>query len=104
MAGFTTKLEFNSETSATLTGSIATIDLPSFGASLETTKESVSLTANSSVASNGAATITVTDNDRTFTMTGYFNESASLGIFTTTSANTDSDPDGLGLAVLVEID
>ncbi len=37
-------------------------------------------------------------------MAGYFNESASLGIFTTTSANTDSDPDGLGLAVLVEID
>ena len=103
-SGFTTKLEFNSETSAPLTGSIATIDLPSFGASLETTKESVSLTANSSVASNGAATITVTDNDGTFTMTGYFNESASLGIFTTTSANTDSDPDGLGLAVLVEID
>ncbi|UYI49149.1 hypothetical protein OFO16_22525 [Vibrio natriegens] len=103
-SGFTTKLEFNSETSATLTGSIATIDLPSFGASLETTKESVSLTANSSVASNGAATITVADNDGTFTMAGYFNESASLGIFTTTSANTDSDPDGLGLAVLVEID
>ncbi|WP_372379292.1 hypothetical protein ACBZ91_16035 [Vibrio natriegens] len=31
-SGSTTKLEFNSETSTTLTGSIATIDLPSFGA------------------------------------------------------------------------
>ncbi len=37
-------------------------------------------------------------------MTGYFNESASLGIFTTTSANADSDPDGLGLDILVEFD
>nr|WP_321459992.1 hypothetical protein [uncultured Vibrio sp.] len=103
-SGFATTLDFISESSATLNGSIATIDLPSFGDQLESSKESISLTASTSVASNGAATISVTDSDGTFSMTGYFNESASLGVFTTASANTDSDPDGLGLAVLVEID
>ena len=103
-SGFTTTLDFTSESSATVNGAIATIDLPSFGAPLESSKESVSLTANTSVASNGAAMISVTDGDGTFSMTGYFNESASLGVFTTASANTNSDPDGLGLAVLVEID
>ncbi|BDR13034.1 hypothetical protein [Vibrio sp. STUT-A11] len=103
-SGFTTTLDFTSESSATVNGAIATIDLPSFGVPLESSKESVSLTANTSVASNGAAMISVTDSDGTFSMTGYFNESASLGVFTTASANTNSDPDGLGLAVLVEID
>ena len=103
-SGFTTTLDFTSESSATVNGAIATIDLPSFGVPLESSKESVSLTANTSVASNGAAMISVTDSDGTFSMTGYFNESASLGVFTTASANTNSDPDGLGLAVLVEVD
>ncbi len=103
-SGFTTTLDFTSESSATVNGAIATIDLPSFGVPLESSKESVSLTANTSVASNGAAMISVTDSDGTFSMTGYFNKSASLGVFTTASANTNSDPDGLGLAVLVEID
>ncbi|MEH0742571.1 hypothetical protein H4F05_13740 [Vibrio cholerae] len=103
-SGFSTTLTFSSETAAELTGPITSIDLPSLGASLETSKETVTLNATSSVAANGAVTLTVSDDEGSLTMTGYFNESASLGVLTTATADTNSDPDGLGLAILVEIE
>ncbi|CAM2765764.1 hypothetical protein [Vibrio mytili] len=103
-SGFNTTVEFESQSSATVKGPIAIVELPSFGAALESSKDSVSLTATTTVASNGATTLSVMDGDESLTLKGYFNETASLGIFTTTTATTGSDPYGLGLAILVEID
>ena len=56
------------------------------------------------VASNGAATITVADTDGDTKFEGFFNEDASLGVFTVGYLQTDAQNyDELGLAVLVDV-
>ena len=56
------------------------------------------------VAGNGAATITVTDTDGTFTLEGYFSHDGTVGIFQSRFVETGAtDPDELGMLILVEI-
>jgi hypothetical protein len=69
-----------------------------------TNDDSVTEDATITVGADGGATITVDDEDGGFTLNGYFSEDASLGLFTSSYAETDQDPDELGVVVLVEVD
>lgn len=104
---FSSTVTFSSDTAATLSGDISEISLANLGnASLETTKDTdVTAELTSTIESNGAAQIISTDEDGTFTMTGYFNETASIGIFETSFVDSgNSDPSELGMALLIEVE
>lgn len=58
-----------------------------------------------SVAANGAATVSFNYDEGASRLDGFFNEDASIGIFTNRYiSNTDNESDRIGMAILVEVD
>ncbi|MBK1886165.1 MULTISPECIES: hypothetical protein [unclassified Marinobacter] len=100
---FNSYVNMSSAIEGTVDGAFIEVIKPNLGGdiSVETYTESgTDLTAN--IASNGAATLTVGDTEGTMTMEGFFNNGATLGIFTLRYADSGSDPDELGIVILVK--
>ena len=56
-----------------------------------------------SIAANGATTLTLAGQDGSNIMEGFFNQDASLGVFTTRWVPQGGDPNELGLVVLIDV-
>ncbi|WP_298449212.1 hypothetical protein [uncultured Marinobacter sp.] len=102
---FNTYVNMASETEGTVDGTFFEVVKPNLGGEilLETYTESATdLTA--SIDNDGGTTLTVADAEGTTSMDGFFNEGATLGIFTLRYADTGNDPDELGIVILVKTD
>jgi len=100
---FNTFLTLDSATQASLSGSINEVRKNTLAANLETEVDPVDETFSVDLATNGAATLTLEDDDGSNVLDGFFNQDASLGLFTLRFEPLQGDPDELGLAVLVEV-
>lgn len=57
------------------------------------------------VGANGAATVSFNYNEGASQLDGFFNEDASIGIFTNRYiSDNDNESDRIGMAILVEVD
>jgi len=103
---FNTYMSMNSNTAGSVTGNFSEISKNGgLGSDITASVDKVSAVEFSmEVASNGATTITVADTDGDTKFEGFFNEDASLGVFTVGYLQTDAQNyDELGLAVLVDV-
>ncbi|MBU57645.1 MAG: hypothetical protein CL543_02090 [Alcanivorax sp.] len=100
---FNTFLTLDSATQATLSGSVNEVMKNGLGADLETGVDPVDETFSVDLATNGAATLTLEDDDGSNVLDGFFNQDASLGLFPLRFEPLQGDPNELGLAVLVEV-
>ncbi|KRW83860.1 hypothetical protein AQ621_15075 [Marinobacter sp. P4B1] len=103
---FNTYMTMNSNTAGSVTGNFSEISKnEGLGSDITASVDKVSAVEFSmEVASNGATTITVADADGDTKFEGFFNEDASLGVFTVGYLQTDAQNyDELGLAVLVDV-
>ncbi len=103
---FNTYMTMNSNTAGSVTGNFSEISKnEGLGSDITASVDKVSAVEFSmEVASNGATTITVADTDGDTKFEGFFNEDASLGVFTVGYLQTDAQNyDELGLAVLVDV-
>lgn len=100
---FNTFLTLDSSIQATLSGSINEVRKNTLAANLETEVDQVEETLAVDVAANGAATLTLDADDGSNVLDGFFNQDASLGLFTLRFEPLQGDPNELGLAVLVEV-
>ncbi|QJX03059.1 hypothetical protein HML84_20035 [Alcanivorax sp. IO_7] len=100
---FNTFLTLDSATQASLSGSINEVRKNTLAANLETEVDPVDETFSVDLATNGAATLTLEDDDGSSVLDGFFNQDASLGLFTLRFEPLQGDPNELGLAVLVEV-
>jgi len=100
---FNTFVTMESETAGTVEGSIFEVEKTGLGDEVDVETEEVSESLTASIGSNGKSTLTIANDDGTSTMTGFFNEGASLGLFTYSYAETGANPDELGLVVLVKV-
>ncbi|WP_417513422.1 hypothetical protein [Marinobacter sp.] len=100
---FNSYVNMSSSTAGTVDGTFFEVIKPNLGGdvSIETYTES-GTNLTSSIGSDGATTLTVADSEGTTTMEGFFNDGATLGIFTLRYADTGSDPDELGMVILVK--
>lgn len=102
-SSFNTYVEMTSETEGSISGSTLLVEKSGLAGNLETELEELDgATLTASIAA-AKATLTIADDDGTAIMEGFFNEDASLGIFGFRYADTDSDPEELGLAVLIKV-
>lgn len=102
---FNTYIEMTSETEGTLSGSMIEVAKSPLNGNMEidvdtVTGDNTSLTAD--ITAEGV-TLTIADEDGAATLEGFFNEDASLGIFGFQYAEKNSNPNELGLAVLVKV-
>lgn len=101
---FKSILAMTSDTAGTLTGKSSTVFKSSLsGEVTPETDDSFSLSATVSVANDGTTTMTLPDGGDTLLLEGFFNGEGSMGIFRTSYGTTGSDPEELGLAVLVDV-
>ena len=100
---FNTFLTLDSATQATLTGSVNEVDKSTLAANLESEVDQVDETLAVDLAANGAATLTIEAWDGNNVLDGFFNQDASLGLFTMRFEPPEGEPDELGLVVLVEV-
>ncbi|MBL7251419.1 hypothetical protein [Alloalcanivorax marinus] len=100
---FNTFLTLDSATQATLAGGINEVSKNNLAANLETSVDEVEESFSVDVAANGAATLTLEADDGTNVLDGFFNQDASLGLFTLRFEPDQGDPNELGLVVLVEV-
>ena len=100
---FNTFLTLDSATQATLSGSVNEVTKNNLAANLETEVDQVEGIIAVDVAANGATTLTLEDDDGSNVLKGFFNQDASLGLFTLRFEPNHGDPNELGLAVLVEV-
>ncbi|WP_297792665.1 hypothetical protein [uncultured Marinobacter sp.] len=103
---FNSFITMDSETAGSFGGKISAVAKQGLGGNLEGTREEVTGDITAAIANNGAATIELNDGsgDGVNVLEGFFNEDASLGVFTEHWQPSDSsDPDELGIAVLIEV-
>jgi len=100
---FNTFLTLDNATQATLSGSVNEVTKNNLAANLETEVDQVEGIIAVDVAANGATTLTLEDDDGSNVLKGFFNQDASLGLFTLRFEPNHGDPNELGLAVLVEV-
>lgn len=94
-----------SQTQASLNGKFSEIQKEGgLGADMTVEKFDVAL-ANLAVevAANGATTVTIPGDEGATVLQGFFNQDASMGIFTEAYVPTQGDIDDLGLAILIEV-
>lgn len=103
---FNTFLTMTSETEGTIKGSFFEVQKSGLADNIQVTTDDVEITATAQINGADVSTLTVTDTDGgTTTLEGFFNEDASLGIFTLKwQEASDTDPNELGLVVFVEIE
>lgn len=98
---------FTSQSAGTVTSDENDLYLAKLG-SEDVTVETEGLGTTSftaSIASNGATTITTSEDDgSSSTLNGYFNQTASMGVFTYAYNDSGEDPKEVGLVILIEID
>jgi len=100
---FNTFVTMDSETAGTVEGSFFEVSKSGLGGNIDVETDEVSMSLAASIGSNGKSTLTVTDGDGTSTMEGFFNDGATLGLFTYSYADSEQDPNELGLVVLIKI-
>ncbi|ASK33319.1 hypothetical protein CEK62_02410 [Alcanivorax sp. N3-2A] len=100
---FNSYITLSSNTAGILDGTFTEIRKNGLGDDLSVEHDTVSETLAIDIAANGATTMTLTDAEGGNVFEGFFNQDASLGVFTTHWVPEDGDPDELGLVVLVEI-
>lgn len=102
---FNTFITMASETEGAFEGKISEVEKSSLGGNMTATRETVSGSVSVNVANNGATTVEIDDGsgDGTAVLEGYFNEDASLGVFTEYWQPASGNPDELGIAVLIEV-
>ncbi|RBW49385.1 hypothetical protein [Marinobacter sp. F3R11] len=102
---FNTFLTMASETSGTIDGAFFEVQKTGLGGEIAVSTETAeSVEVDVSLGGSGVSTLTISGEDGgTTTMEGFFNENATLGVFTLSYTETaSSDPDELGLVVLVK--
>jgi hypothetical protein len=101
---FNTFMTMNSETEGTIDGSFFEVRKSGLTDNIAVSTDEVtnkSVTAN--IKGTEASTLTVTSaSGFSTTMEGFFNEDASLGIFTLKGKEVSEDPDELGIVILVK--
>nr|WP_238942276.1 hypothetical protein [Marinobacter sediminum] len=99
---FNTFLTMTSETEATIDGAIFEVAKTGLAGNIAVTTETVETTAAVALGGAEPTTLTITDEEGTTTLKGFFNQDASLGVFTLSWKEGDQNPDELGLVVLVK--
>lgn len=103
---FNTYMSMSSNTAGSVTGNFSEISKDGgLGSEITASVDKVSTVDFSmDIGPNGATTITVADTDGNTKFEGFFNDDASLGVFTVGYLQTDAlNYDELGLAVLVDV-
>lgn len=100
---FNSYINLNSATAGTLDGHFTVVEKSGLGGDLSVEQDSINQPVAVSVDAQGATTLTLNDEDGHNLMEGFFNQDASLGVFTTRWVPDDGDPNELGLVVLVDV-
>ncbi|MEO9524410.1 hypothetical protein [Marinobacter alexandrii] len=101
---FNTYLTITSETAGTIDGTFFEVRKSGLGGDITVSTEDVSETqVDVTLGGSEPTTMTISDEEGTATLEGFFNESASLGVFNLRwQAAGPSEPNELGLVVLVK--
>ncbi|HIO99319.1 MAG TPA: hypothetical protein EYN44_07045, partial [Marinobacter salarius] len=99
---FNTYLTMTSETAGTIGGAFFEVRKSGLAGDINVTTDTVETQAVVSLGGAGKTSITIAGADGTTVLDGFFNEDASLGIFTLKWQETNEDPDELGLVVLIK--
>ena len=99
---FNTYLTMTSETEATIDGAFFEVAKAGLAGNIAVTTDTVETIAAVTLGGSEPTTLTITDEEGTTTLGGFFNENASLGVFTLSWKAGSQDPDELGLVVLVK--
>jgi len=100
---FNSYVTLSSHTAGTLTGDFSEVRKTGLGGDLSVESDPASAPLTVTIAANGATTLTLSDEEGSNIMEGFFNQDASLGVFTTRWTPQGGDPNELGLVVLVDI-
>lgn len=100
---FNSYVTLSSNTAGTLAGDFTEVHKTGLGGDLSVDSDTASAALNVTVAANGATTLTLADQDGSNIMEGFFNQDASLGVFTTRWVPQGGDPNELGLVVLIDV-
>lgn len=100
---FNSYVNLTSNTAGTLNGNFTLVEKTGLGGDLVVEQDTVDEPLTVSIAANGATTLTLADQDGSNIMEGFFNQDASLGVFTTRWVPQDGDPNELGLVVLIDV-
>ena len=100
---FNSYINLTSNTAGTLNGSFTLVEKTGLGGDLVVEQDTVDEPLTASIAANGATTLTLAGQDGSNIMEGFFNQDASLGVFTTRWVPQGGDPNELGLVVLIDV-
>ena len=100
---FNSYVNLTSNTAGTLNGSFTLVEKTGLGGDLVVEQDTVDEPLTASIAANGATTLTLAGQDGSNIMKGFFNQDASLGVFTTRWVPQGGDPNELGLVVLIDV-
>lgn len=100
---FNTLLNMSSNTAGTVQGTQITVNRPAFTGQVERIPTAVENSASVTVAANGETTVTIAETGGTTQLDGFFNEDASIGIFTSNFTPTDGETESLGLTILMQV-
>ncbi|WP_370211163.1 hypothetical protein [Alloalcanivorax venustensis] len=100
---FNSYVNLTSNTAGTLNGSFTLVEKTGLGGDLVVEQDTVDEPLTASIAANGATTLTLAGQDGSNIMEGFFNQDASLGVFTTRWVPQGGDPNELGLVVLSDV-
>lgn len=100
---FNSYINLTSNTAGTLNGSFTLVEKTGLGGDMVVEQDTVDEPLTASIAANGATTLTLADQDGSNIMEGFFNQDASLGVFTTRWVPQGGDPNELGLVVLIDV-
>lgn len=100
---FNSYINLTSNTAGTLNGSFTLVEKTGLGGDMVVEQDTVDEPLTVSIAANGATTLTLADQDGSNIMEGFFNQDASLGVFTTRWVPQGGDPNELGLVVLIDV-
>ena len=100
---FNSYVNLTSNTAGTLNGSFTLVEKTGLGGDLVVEQDTVDEPLTASIAANGATTLTLAGQDGSNIMEGFFNQDASLGVFTTRWVPRGGDPNELGLVVLIDV-
>ena len=100
---FNSFISMTSNTAGTLDGEITEIEKAGLGGNVGIENDAVNTPLSADIAANGATTLTITDQTGRTVIEGFFNQDASVGVFTMRRVPDGGDPSELGLVVLVEV-
>ncbi len=100
---FNSYVTLTSNTAGTLAGDFTEVHKTGLGGDLSVESDTVNTPLTVAIAANGATTLTLSDQDGGNIMEGFFNQDASLGVFTTRWVPQGGDPNELGLVVLIDV-